>query len=271
MQSSHSTSRFPSLTTSRCLFSRDPHSRFYYDANSDPGGGQSNPPAVPPAPPQKTVAEQVQDAISELLGKKNNDPMKVMETLIKQNHALEQRARDAEAKVGQIPATVQAELDSYRALGKPDELKTRVEAGEAAITERDTLKRSSERAKAVKAAGYDPDKYSALAFADEYDYETKTETVNGKPVEVAYGRRTVDGKEEVKKVAEIIAERAGALGDALKAGGAQNNGGVRPPVMGVNTGSVKTSYDRIREEAKAKREGRAPGNTLAERMGLKKD
>lgn len=111
------------------------------------------------------------------------------------NYQARERARKAEEKVAaleakQVPdgATVLNATDAerwqaYQALGKPDEIKTRLDDGAAAVTERDGLKRKETLRQVAEAAGYKPAVLERLGSDLTYEIKDVTEMVNGRQVQ----------------------------------------------------------------------------------------
>lgn len=226
---------FISSNLSRALNSNTPFC--FFEPEGTLAGGET-PPAVPSAnpAPQLTVQQQIDRAIADVVARTGSETA-ALTTLIKQNHALETRAKAAEDKVGQVPSEVTNELAEYRALGKPAELKTRLE------NETTLVQGAAERAKkdslvaACKHAGIDADSLQLLAGALDAEYSVKTEKQDGKDVPVGYAKfKDENGAEVEKPVGEFIAAKYPTMADKLKA--VQSPQRPAAPLMGVNTGDA---------------------------------
>lgn len=98
---------------------------------------------------KESVAEQVKKAIADILGAKGNDPMAALDTLIRKNHRLEQRAETAERErdelKGKLPdeAAVKAkddELAKWRAVAEsPEKATEAIAAGSEAVKKAEGL------------------------------------------------------------------------------------------------------------------------------------
>lgn len=202
-------------------------SRFFgpvlFDANDggSAGTGGANPTTEnPPANSTGSVKQAVQDAIAEILGAKsvNGDKDAALEVLVRKNHRLETSLEEAKVAAGKLPEATQAELEAYRALGKPDELKTRLGDGEAAIAERDDLKTEKIVADAAKLEGYKPDVLKDLAKSKDFRIEVRGEGDAKKAFALFK-----DGEKDVEKPLGEYAE--GSLGSYLPALRAEQSAG----------------------------------------------
>jgi hypothetical protein len=176
---------------------------FEADDGGNPSGGNSPGNETPPkkADNQNPQPSALERAVTDLLARNNNNSDEALRTLVGQNHKLLQRAELAESKVGKIPDDVQAELEAYRAHGKPDEIKTRLDAGDAAITERDSMAREKSVREACELAGIDYADLSTRKGVDDWMFEKKTEkAADGKTdIEVAYVTAKDDKGQDVTK------------------------------------------------------------------------
>lgn len=147
---------------------------------------------------------------SELLERYGGDAVKMAERLAdlsNDNYDLRHKnsnlTRSNDDLKGKVPAegTVilskddAALLDTYRALGTPDVIKTQVETGAAAVQERDTLKRSNTIRTIADVAGYKPTVLERLGPDLEYRVKDVQETVNGKAQTVKRAFVVKDDKE----------------------------------------------------------------------------
>lgn len=283
-------SRTHSHTLSRFLFSRSPFAPVFLapdDGANDPGGDNNNPPAPPAGNPPagKSVAEQVQEAIAELLGKKGNDPMAAMDTLIRQNHALEQRAKTAEAS---LPSKADRDLlAAFKALNlKPDEVKQITAEHQQWASERARNAKRDSLKKAAEKEGYNADLLASLEGALDPEYSVIGEGENAKAVVKVKNGETVSDK----PLNDWIAEKWPALVDALKVApsnaprGGQKVVTPYPRSAAPNSGKDPSLAERIRAEEGAQKTGllgtsvvakegeKAPAapQTLAERMGVRR-
>lgn len=250
------------------------------DGSPEPTGGPS--PVVIPSANQPSVAEQVKSALSEILGAKNGNKDEALETLIKRNYALEQRASAAEAKAAKKSDL--DELEAWRTLAKEQSwdkpetakskyLQAQTEAGEAA-----TLKKQSAMRAACEAAGLDFDDFSTRKGVDELSYEVKTEGTGEAAKKVAHISFEESGQTQTRPLLDWASEKfpslARAQGEANpraqgKGAGGSGTGG-RPFVQQGVDGGKASVYDRIRENAKADRErAKAPTEDAARRSGLR--
>lgn len=234
--------------------------------NADDGGAGGGAPATPSAVSGKTVAEQVQEAITNLLTKKDNDPMKAMETLVRQNHALELRAKAAESS--QISKEDRELLDQFKALNLTvadvtKKLEEHTQWGEerAKNAKLDGLK------KAAQAAGYNADLLASLEGALDADYVVSGEGENAKAIVKVKG---ADGAVSDKPLADFVSEKWPALKDVLSAPASPATPQVAKygQSAGVQTGKAATNiYDQIREQKAADKKAQTSGH-WTERAGV---
>jgi hypothetical protein len=251
MRNSSSPSRF---ITSRILF----------EANNGAGGGSGNPDPNDDKgtkPKQSDIEDAVNRRISELLGVKsvNNDPMAALTISIKAQHRLEQEVDRLKSQVGQAPADVTAKLAKYEALGTPEELTTRLSAGDEAITTATQLQRE----KAIgDAAGVLQLKPNALLRNLLKDVELRVEG-EGENAKVL----VKDG--DTEKPFDDYAKGRADLQDALPAltVEARPNGTRMVPLNGA-TGTKANKFDAIREEVKARNEAQKPEPRDLSRAGI---
>jgi hypothetical protein len=262
-----------SLTSSRFLLSRNPHYRVFWSADDgahNPGGDNAAPPAVtPPATnpnpqPQnnsgKSVADQVQEAIANLLGKKNNDPMAAMDTLIRENHALRTRAEAAEHS--QLSKADRELLANFKALGLSlDDVKRIVGEHKSWGEERAKNAKVESLKKAAQAAGINADLLASLEGALDPEYSVVGEGESAKAmVKITNGDTKTD-----KALDEWAKEKWPALQETLKATpagnqqGNQNNQQQRTVTRygqgaGVGGAGGGQTKDRVQERLDARRE-----------------
>lgn len=226
--------------------SRSPFSRTFYQqadaasgAVADNSAANQNP--QPQTNNQNAALSPLEKAVTDILARNNNSERDALAVSVGEAHRLRQRLETAESKVGKIPDDVQAELDAYRALGKSDELKARLETGDAATAANTKRVREDGFRKAATAAGYDADALLEVV-GDTPETEVKPEKRDGKDVEVAYWRVPVEGKEgetEAKAFSEIVAQRFPKTHEAMKAQQATSTR-KEAPIMGVQGAPVNT-------------------------------
>lgn len=147
---------------------------------------------------------------TEILSQYNGNAVSMADKLadvLKDNYSLRRKRDELQGQVEtlsakQLPdgATVLSAADAarwadYQALGKPDELSTKLQTAEAAIQERDTLKRSNTIRAVAEAAGYKAPVLERLGAELEYRVKDVTETVNGKAQTVKRPFVVTDGTE----------------------------------------------------------------------------
>lgn len=190
-------------------FSRNLYPAVFFegDDGANPTGGD-NAAAVadPPKPQQQTQQPSaLEKAVTDVLSRNNNDSLATIRVLVGQNHRLEQRAVDAEGKVGKVPDEMQTELEAYRAIGKPDEITQWIEEGKAATSERDGMKREKTVREACELAGIDYSDFTSRKGVDDWVFETKPEKGEDGKTDIQVPYVTVkdeDGKEITHKLAE---------------------------------------------------------------------
>lgn len=232
--------------------------------NSQSQNNQSN---------QPNIADAVKSAIADILGAKGGDKDAALETLIKRNHKLETALETARSSgISEADkATLAAAQSTLQAFGVKsfDELKARIESGDAAIGERDGMKREGAMRVAVEAAGIDYADFSTRKGVDDWAYEVKDENRDGKTIKVPYVTIEVDGK----SVTKPLSEHAQSTFPTLARAGAQSNGngqstsGGRFAKQGV-AGTQATVWDSIREAKTARQESVTKPAAWTQQLGL---
>lgn len=266
-------SRFPSHTPSRSLISRDPHCRVFFspdDGANNPGGDNSaTPPAANPQP-GKSVAELVQEEMLRLLGKNNNDPNAAMTTLIKQNHALEQRAINAEQN--QLPKAERELLTKFKALNLSiDDVSRIIGEHKQWGEERAKNAKLNGLKAAAEKAGLNAELLASLEGALDAEYSVVGEGDAAKAiVKVKSGDTVTD-----KALNDWVAEKWPSLAETLKA--QPQNGSNQQQQRTVTSthrgapaggGQAPNKFQAIRDEAEARKKNKQSDSTLEERMGL---
>jgi hypothetical protein len=172
--------------------------RLLMDAGAGEGGGN-------PADIQAKVRDEV--------NKRNGDALGLAGALMAENHRLKAERDDAVKKLPPADSVVLSKADAerweaYRKLGKPDEL-------EAAVAERDTLKRTATIRDAGEAGGYKPGPLGKLIPADA-EISVK-ESTDGKGGKVRTPEITVGGK--TQGLAAYLESEHGDFLSAVKADG----------------------------------------------------
>lgn len=203
-----------------------------------------NPPATPQGATPTTPAASVinQDTAARINELESN--LASANARIRELNAESKKHRLAAESATGLADTERAELEAYRAYGKPEELKTRLDAGESAITERDTMKREATVREACELAGIDYKDFSTRKGVDDWGFEFKEEAKDGKTVKVPYATFKNGDKDESKP----LAEKAFSEFPTLAKAGVQQSTRVAPPIMAPpSSGDGKVSTE---EEAR---------------------
>lgn len=152
------------------------------------------------------------------------------------------------------------ELDKYVELGKPDELKSKVEKGDQAQTKLEQLETRNAASAFAKVAGIHEDAVdtlTALPALEGAKFEVRKVKVDDKEQEVAYltlageGNKAMPYEDAKEKVSALKGLRA-AEGDGQKF--------IRQGGPSKSTGGSGI-YDRIRKAAKDRQEAKTKTNT----------
>ena len=140
-------------------------------------------------------------------------------------------------EMGATPDTLKTKIDSmntelasYRAIGKIDEIDTRLKDGQKAIDETVRTKHTQEASAACALAGIDYNDLSTRKGVDDWKFEIKTEEREGKSVKVPYATFTEGDKEQSAPLLEHAVKtfptiaRASENGTGLQAPTVSNNG-----------------------------------------------
>lgn len=139
------------------------------------------------------------------LAKHSNDTASLARDAFQRNQALEEKIRDLESrlpKAGSIVLDVgsASDLEAFRALGKPEDLKTALDRATENETWRTARERSDVLHSAAKVAGFDPDVLATLVGSLRIEVR-KVKDKTGKDCDVAEVVEvvTVNGKQEERR------------------------------------------------------------------------
>ena len=219
----------------------------YYDENDPPqGGGETG--DDPPA--GKVRASDLRSQLGQ-----NIDEQALMRLLEKQadllsdNHKLREklRARPEVPKGARVLSADEATAyDAYVALGKPDELSTKLTTAEQAAADLTTLRRDATLRDVRDATGYDLDVLKDIGGA-EWQYTIKEETIDEKPAKVVYVK---DGDQEQRidqhpKVQRFLpALRPSGMTPPPGQPYPRQNGGTPPPAGDLATRFIQQQEER---------------------------
>jgi hypothetical protein len=192
------------------------------------------------------------EQIQRLLDRHKGDAMSLALQLFGENYQLREKNRALKAQVPAEGSLVVSKadhdkLEAYKTLGKPDELKSKLEAADALTTENATLKRA-DSLRAVAATGWSFDALKDFdALEPGLEYFTKDEKdEKGNVSKVAYVK--ADGKEtplaahiEAKRPHLMASLKEGKAAETQTGWGAQGDGGKAPS---------KDLFTKIREDVK---------------------
>jgi len=222
----------------------------------------SNPPRVPKGSPN------VQGFIA---GKAGGDPIMAVSILLGERFQQRQRIRSLEADlatVGKIaPKEGQRvlskeeaeELEAYRALGKPGDVKTKVDELQGKLNK---IEHDRQIGEAMSAVGYkNPTILNDLVVARGLKLELKDETKDGKSVKIPYVK--VGDKDSVPLTQYVESEAKDYLVPLKGATAGENSdsrGGIRfPTSTGGASGSAGGSSDKVAERIAARQKAREEG------------
>lgn len=203
---------------------------------------------------ENNIEDRISQAIAGLVSRHNNEPIKAIETLLTENFSYREKIRERDAKIaelnGQLPAEgaiilkkSEAEAwEAYKALGKPEELKVKIEERDTLAAEAAGLKRQAAIAQVAEAAGFNAKVLQTLA--GESEFEVKTMEVDGKTVSKAFiFIPSADGKtREAKPLGEYAEANWSEFLPALQAAGGDS---------GRRGGDQGTPFIRQERERKA--------------------
>lgn len=208
---------------------------FFTADGADAGGAQpqlETPPSQPPAKPVD-VDSVVQKTIQSVLNSQRvgGDTSAALEVLAAKALKEEKRAQEAEAKIGQLPDDVKAQLEAYKSFGTVEELTAKIANAVTLETEKTQRILTDDFRKAATASGYDAD---ALMEVIGQVPQTVIETVkkDGKDTQIA--KVLLEDGADGKSFEDSMKERFPTIHESLKAN-------VKPkviaPVMGVDNGA----------------------------------
>lgn len=227
-----------------------------------PDGQNNDVPNNPDVPPQPD-AKDAQTLLTAILNSQrvSGDTSKALEVLAgqvvrKDTRIGELEGRQLKDEDAQLLTSVR-ELIQATGVKSLDELKAALEEGTQAKTTLSQRDRADAMRVACEAAGIDYADFSTRKGVDDWQYEVKDETRDGKPVKVA----TVTFKDGDKDVTKPLADHAAAVFPTIaKAGSTQ----ARPVVPFSGTpaggGSAPTVWDDIRNKKKKDTDTEQPKN-----------
>ena len=232
------------------------HGLVFFEEPGEKGGGGNVPPRENPADIAAKYSGDVVRMASDLSSAQHD------------NFKLREDKRNLNATITGLQAKVPAEgaviligddvkvWEAYNALGKPEEVKTAVETGKAAISERDTFKRDQVLADAAKEARLKPGLLKILAKdldvqireVDVVSEDGTTTTKAKRPVVVTKnGDQTSD-----KPLRDFFKEQGEDVLQSLEAGESDGQfqqpnaqGGVTYPVQGAGSPAAKTNFGAL--------------------------
>jgi hypothetical protein len=213
-----------------------------------------------------------QEAIQKLLDKHKGDAQALALHLFGENVTLRNENSELKKKVPADGAIVITKADhdryeAYKALGKPDELKTKIESADALTTENANLKRAASF-QHLREAGYDPDAvkdFDDLEGKEIEAYSVKDEKdSDGKDAKVAYV--TVGGKE--RPLAEYAKEKRPKLVPALRGGEKADTPAPDFATQGFGEKHIPDKFKTLREQTEARFKAQQPpaAGSVAERF-----
>lgn len=212
-------------------------------------------------------------AIQTLLDKHKGDAMSLALQLFGENFQLREKNRTLKEKIPAEGFVVVAKADAdslttYQALGKPDELKTRLDAHTTLETELATTKRAVNIRRVAELAGYDASVLEAIA--GDADFFTKEVEDGGKKIEKPFVKVKENSADVEKPLTEHAESAWQKFMPSLKVGGQQKGTGFVPMNAGGKAASDNV-FDKIRANAKAEQDKKGQaGDPLKERFGLAK-
>jgi hypothetical protein len=260
------------VTSSRRFLNRHFSPSYFFESSTgaeNPAGdspSQTPPSQTQPNPSDQSNSDAIVKGLADLLNSQRvgGDKDTALDVLYKKNVKLED-ALDA-ARKSTLSSTDRATLDAAKGLlqsyGAKDfaELKTLIEDGKGAITERDTQKKTGSMRAAAEAAGLDFEDFASRKGVDDWSYEVKDENRDDKTVKVAYVTYTdAAGKEQTKS----LADHAKAAFPTLTLASARQEAPRRGFVKQGVSGKTETTAERIRRE-EAERGQRRTGRAAVE-------
>lgn len=231
----------------------------------------SNPQSFPPQQQQQqqqqsnssSIAAQVRSAIDEILGAKSGDVNAALETLVRRNHALEQRAEAAEQqRLSQDDSALLAAVKQLELT--PEKLSNIISQHSEWGAERARNAKAESLKKAAQVAGLNAELLASLEGALDAEYSVVGEGDNAKAlVKVKSGESVVD-----VPLDEWAGEKWPSLKEVLSA---SNKPDVVPYGKSApqSSGRRENVFDRIRAEKREqqKQQEKTSGNWM-ERAGV---
>lgn len=188
---------------------------------------------------------RTKERASDLVDRYNGDAVKMAEKLadaLNDNYTLRRKRDDLQGEVTTLTGNQKPEgavillgdeagaYEAYKGLGKPDEIKTKLEQVDTLASELGGMKREATIRQVAEVAGYKPAVLTRLG--GDREYVIKDETADDKPIKRAY----VKTEQGDKPLADYAAAEWGDFLPALTATNAaqqgQQSGGVRYPAQG---------------------------------------
>lgn len=210
-------------------------------------------PPAPPAPRDKPSRQDIDRAVS-----RYGSERAAIAHLLDDNLSLRQYRRIAKGTATAddiravlpdglvlLPKADADELAAYRALGKPDEVKTKLGDATKLQGELATQKRATLLAEAAEATGWSAPAFVKLANAENLHVEIREETVDGKPVKKAYARKADAANDPLKPLTEYAETQLKDFLPAL----AKSDG--NPPPAGPRVPAQRASGDPTNDKKDA--------------------
>jgi len=230
------------------------------------GEGETKTPSNPPSRPKGSP--NVQGFIA---GKAGGDPIMAVSILLGERFQQRQRIRSLEAdlatagkiapKEGQrvLSKEEAEELEAYRALGKPGEVKTKVDELQGKLSK---IEQDQQVGAAMEAVGYkNPTILNDLVVARGLKLELREETKDGKQVKIPYVKA---GDKDSVPLTQYVESEAKDYLVPLKGTTTSENsdarGGIRfPASTGGSSGGEGGSGDKVAERIAARQKAREEG------------
>lgn len=195
------------------------------------GGGSGEPPVHKPT-------------ATEVINRYSGDQIRMAEQIAKlegEAYIAREKARDQDRIVTDLKAKVPADgtkvlspaeaksWDAYQEFGKPEELKTTLDTGKAAIAERDAFKKAATIESAAKAANFKPGVLKILGKdldieIKEIDVQTEDGATAKKPMAFVKTKDSA-GVESEKALRDYFKEQGEDVLGSLEAGESENDNG----------------------------------------------
>lgn len=243
--------------------------------NGNPGGGTTTGAGLPDQP--AILTPEAFGGLRSLVTREGGLP-RTAEVLYNENRDFRERNRVLDAEVTnlrtrtgeqerQLAAGTSgkpedlADLTAYRALGKPDELKTKLSAHDDLVRFKSGIENGGKLKAAAKAEGYDPEKVAEIYSVDGLSFVVeKVDDGNGGQVDAGFQIRSKgEGQEPEKtRLGEAIAARFPSLSDGLKltapADRSRQQAGRGASMPGTQAAAPRTSGGKSRLDGAAARQ-----------------